>query len=241
MPLHVALLAALALYGGACSSPTAPTAITIAPAISVLKVGQGETLRVVAAADASRELLAAWTSDNPAVATVDARGTVTAVAAGAATIRATSHGQVATRTVTVVPDFAGNWTGQYRIVTCTRISGPGTDPCRFILGGGGSAPLELQLAQTGRDVNGTLRLSNLEIFSTGAVSGGVREDGTLGLEGLLRLPGFDSEIRIVSWTSSIQPPGNLMEGIFTDESRGANIFGVQVIRAEHRLVNVTRR
>jgi len=239
MPLRIALLAALALLGGACSSPTAPTAITIAPAISVLKVGQGETLRVVAAADASRELLATWTSDNPAVATVDARGTVTAVATGAATIRATSHGQVATRTLTVVPNYAGNWNGQFKIVTCTRISGPGTDPCRFIVGG--SAPLELQLVQTGRDVSGTLRLSNLETFNAGAVTGAVREDRTLVLQGLLQLPGFDSEIRLVSWTSSIQPPGNLMEGIFTDESRGANIFGVQVIRAENRLVNVTRR
>jgi len=57
MPLCIALLAALALFGGACSSPTAPTAITIAPAISVLKVGQGETLRVVAAADAPGALM----------------------------------------------------------------------------------------------------------------------------------------------------------------------------------------
>lgn len=239
MSLCLSLVAILVLYGGACSSPTAPTAIAIVPATGVLKVGQSETLRAVASPEVSRALTATWTSDNPAVATVDARGQLAAVAAGAATIRATSRSLVATLTLIVVPDYAGTWIGQYRIVTCTRVSGPGTDPCRFVVGG--SAPFELRLGQTGRAVTGTLSLSNLEIFSTGAVSGAVREDNTLELQGLLRLPGFDADIRLVSWTSSIQPPGNLMEGVYTVEGRGANVFGVQVTREEHRLVNVTRR
>lgn len=238
MPVCLALLATLLLIGGACSSPAAPTPAT---AISILKVGQQETLRVVAAPDGSAALAATWTSDNPAVATVDGRGQLVGVAVGTATIRATTHGRIVNQTLTVVPNYAGSWTGQYKVVTCRRISGPGPDPCRFIIGGGGSAPLELQLAQTARGVSGTLALSNLEIFSTGAVSGEVRQDGTLRVEGLLRLPGSDGEIRIVSWTSSIHPPGNLMEGSFTDESRGANVFGVQVLRLDHTLVNVTRR
>ncbi|HXG54955.1 MAG TPA: hypothetical protein VNJ03_06200, partial [Vicinamibacterales bacterium] len=113
------------------------------------------------------------------------------------------------------------------------------DGCRFVVGG--SAPFELRLDQTGRAASGTLGLSNLETFSTGAVSGDVREDNTLGLQGEFRLPGFDTEIRLVSWTSSIDPPGNVMEGFFTVQTRGANGFGEQVTRAEHLLVNVTRR
>ncbi|HXG53988.1 MAG TPA: hypothetical protein VNJ03_01295, partial [Vicinamibacterales bacterium] len=62
-------LVALLAFGGACSSPTAPpapTAIAIAPAPGVLKIGQNETLRAVASPEVSGALTVTWTSDNPA-------------------------------------------------------------------------------------------------------------------------------------------------------------------------------
>lgn len=67
-------------------------------------------------------------------------------------------------------DVSGSWTGQ--------ISGPG-----------GTAPLTLQLTQTGTSVSGTLGLNQSQLNVTGTVAGnlvslsGQDADGTLQLEG----------------------------------------------------------
>ena len=67
-------------------------------------------------------------------------------------------------------DVSGAWSGQ--------ISGPG-----------GTAPLTLQLTQTGTSVSGTLGLNQGQLSVTGTVAGnlvslsGGDADGTLGLEG----------------------------------------------------------
>ncbi|MEG1384681.1 MAG: Ig-like domain-containing protein, partial [Oscillospiraceae bacterium] len=45
----------------------------------------------------------AWSSSDPAIATVDANGLVTGVAAGSATITAAANGKTATCAVTVTP------------------------------------------------------------------------------------------------------------------------------------------
>ncbi len=67
-------------------------------------------------------------------------------------------------------NVSGNWSGQ--------ISGPG-----------GTAPLTLQLTQTGTNVSGTLGINQGQLSVTGTVAGnlvslpGGGADGTLGLEG----------------------------------------------------------
>jgi uncharacterized protein YjdB len=85
--------------------PPAPVAsVGVSPPTGELDVGG--TLQLTATPrDAAGNPLTGrtvtWESSNPAVATVDANGRVTAVGPGTATIRATSEGQTGTATVTV--------------------------------------------------------------------------------------------------------------------------------------------
>ena len=87
--------------------PPAPVAsVSVSLASSTLIVGQTTTASAVTR-DASNNLLTGraitWSSSNTAVATVNASGTVTAVGAGSANIRATSEGVMGQAGITVAP------------------------------------------------------------------------------------------------------------------------------------------
>src|SRR5437764_4822488 len=84
--------------------PGTVAAVSVTP--PALSVAPGQTVQLTAnALDASGTVLSgwtmSWTSSNPAVALVDGSGLVTGVAAGPATITATSGGQTGTAAVTV--------------------------------------------------------------------------------------------------------------------------------------------
>lgn len=100
-------LALLVVAGCGDSSPTEPAvaSLSVAPTELVLEVG--ETVRLnVTAKDASGNPVnpgeVRWSSSNPAVAQVDAQGTVTGVAPGTATIVAEARGLSTQVPVTVV-------------------------------------------------------------------------------------------------------------------------------------------
>ena len=94
------LLILLSLALGACDSDSCnePVCIAVAPAELTLEVGEMQTLSVSTGASA-RGLEVSFTSSAPDIATVDAKGSVTAVQVGSATITV----QVGTGT-TSVPD-----------------------------------------------------------------------------------------------------------------------------------------
>ena len=80
--------------------------VTVAPSSAGIHVG--DTLRLTATPrDSAGNPLSGrtitWSSDSGAVATVNSNGVVTGVAAGSATIRATSEGKSGTATITVTP------------------------------------------------------------------------------------------------------------------------------------------
>ncbi len=82
--------------------------VTVAPASAAVRVGASVQLSVTTKDSAGNVLIGrtvTWSSNAPGVATVSANGLVTALAAGAATITATSEGKngLAAITVTVVP------------------------------------------------------------------------------------------------------------------------------------------
>src|SRR5206468_2143496 len=84
--------------------PGTVASVSVTPAAA--SVAPGQTVQLTASAlDASGNVLSGWTtswsSGDPAVALVDGSGLVTGVAAGPATITATSGGQIGTATVTV--------------------------------------------------------------------------------------------------------------------------------------------
>ena len=86
------------------------TALTVAPGTASLARGQTAQFTARTFLESGGEVTdrtIAWTSTNPAAATVAATGaavTVTAVAPGTTTIRATSEGKTAEGTVIVIPD-----------------------------------------------------------------------------------------------------------------------------------------
>src|SRR5216117_3734544 len=87
-------------------SDAASVTVTCPGTVAAVSVAPGQTVQLTAAAlDASGNVLSGWTtswsSGNPAVAIVDGSGLVTGVAAGSATITATSGGQTGTAAVTV--------------------------------------------------------------------------------------------------------------------------------------------
>ena len=91
--------------GGTIAATPAPVAaVTVSPQSASIVPGATQQMTATTK-DASNNVLngrtITWSSDNTAAATVDGNGLVTAVAAGAATINATSEGQTGTSAITV--------------------------------------------------------------------------------------------------------------------------------------------
>src|SRR6267143_4408915 len=113
---RLALLRNVVLVGAACAvaacnlqellgllNPVA--SVTVTPATASVPVGQTVALAATPKDSTGRVLIArivTWASNAPAVATVDGGGLVTGVAAGGATISATSEGHSGSAVVTVV-------------------------------------------------------------------------------------------------------------------------------------------
>jgi len=84
--------------------PVAVASVAVLPATASLTIGGTVALHAATYDAASQEITGrsiVWASDAPQVASVDASGTVTAVAAGTAHVSATSEGRSASATITV--------------------------------------------------------------------------------------------------------------------------------------------
>ena len=85
------------------SATVAVTGVTVAPATLTLEVGQTGALTATVAPATATNKAVTWTSNAPAIATVDASGTVKGIATGTATItgKTADGGKTATCAVTV--------------------------------------------------------------------------------------------------------------------------------------------
>ena len=100
-----ALIGGKPAYTKVIVKPAAVKVIEIDPITGPVLVGGTLKLNAtarVSTGDPRRDVLLVWSSDNPAVATVDAAGVVTGVAAGKAALKATSGSGTGTVTVNVV-------------------------------------------------------------------------------------------------------------------------------------------
>ncbi len=104
-PYNVTNLNSYKWFKSEALSSVPVTGVTVTPATLALTAGESDTLTANVAPDNATNKTVNWTSSNPAVATVDANGMVTAIAEGTATITATTEdgGKTATCTVTVNP------------------------------------------------------------------------------------------------------------------------------------------
>lgn len=109
LAIPVALLASLAITAcggddGGTTGPTGPSTIALSPTSATLNyLGQSRGFRATVrdAAGQTVDTQVSWTSSDPAVFTVDASGTVTAVANGSGQLEASAAGVSATAAVTV--------------------------------------------------------------------------------------------------------------------------------------------
>ena len=100
-----ALIGGKPAYTKVIVKPAAVKVIEIDPITGPVLVGGTLKLNAtarVSTGDPRRDVLLVWSSDNPAVATVDAAGVVTGVAAGKAALKATSGSGTGTVTVNVL-------------------------------------------------------------------------------------------------------------------------------------------
>jgi hypothetical protein len=116
------LVAALGACGGgekvtASGQPSAPSvaSVTLSPTSPTITVGQQKLITATprdAAGNPLGGLAVAWTTSAATVATLDAGGTVTGVAAGSAMVTASVRGISGSAVVTVTPaTYDGRWIG----------------------------------------------------------------------------------------------------------------------------------
>jgi hypothetical protein len=125
------------------------------------------------------------------------------------------------------PDAAGFWSGQYRVTGCS-LSGA-ADPffCDEVFFNGASLILELDLAQSGADLGGTIYQGAL----VGDVQGVVDLDGVVSLDGVIG--GFDDDFAttILSWQAGLVGDSLLGSWRFWVEDNAGQGFGAATVDA----------
>lgn len=217
-------LPVVAVMAGLSCSPTSPSGVLmIVPDVTILKVGDQQTLSAtILRAGTNRGVTAVWQSSSESVATVDSNGVLTARLAGSAMISASStDGLSATRDIAVVSNVDGTWTGQSTVRSCGS-SGVGF-PCRGV--NGLTDEIVLQLHQLRDQLTGTL---NTLGYRNGPVIGTVRVDRTFVLTGT-----FAGEEDVTSslnkWEGSLDSSGNIVDGRSSVRTDFISIFGPQFI------------
>ncbi|HEV8339705.1 MAG TPA: hypothetical protein VGR25_08620, partial [bacterium] len=228
-------LLSLGLLAGSChdttgpspipsSTPPRPDILMITPGADALKLGSTAMLTsVVVSGDGMRRTVAAsWSSDTPEVVAVGDDGRVRALSLGKATITARFETLTAAQPMRVVPDYEGTWSGEYRLVECTRLSGPGPDYCRGFAGA--VLPLRTVLTQNGSTLSGRLELystTGRELVEAGPVQGSIEASGALVLTGVTssvvsEQPGGTT---LGDWNTVVAGDGDQMTGRFVKNRR----------------------
>jgi hypothetical protein len=173
-------------------SGTAVTGLAITGPDAVLTgLSTSYTLTATSADGSTRTVTPAWTSSNPAVASVDAAGRLGGRSHGSTTLMATYEGRSVSKPVQVVNNYGGTWVGKYVIRACTDTGDLTNHDGGWCLAGPGRVGtvegILLKLAQSGNnlsDVTGTI--GSFRETVTGTVS----PDGRLSLSGTLIVRDF---------------------------------------------------
>jgi hypothetical protein len=186
----------------------------------------------------------AWTVEPSGILTVDRQGRVTGVGSGTARVIAAVGDKSGSFTVRSVPDYTGNWSGNYFITGCSGAQDFRTCSRLMIDQSTGLKnlyPFSLTLSQLQDQVTGTLRETTPNFNRETPVSGFVREAGALVLEANVPQTGLEP-FRITNWSMTINAAATQISGAFTRiapsfSSVGAGTF---TLRTEHEFSSVTR-
>ena len=231
------------------SSPTGPSA-TPAPSVSSLRIDGVDAVRTGLSADytatvtlsngTTQSVSPTWTSSNASAATVDGNGRVTGQSHGQTTLTATHQGVSATKAVSVVSNFGGQWSGRFVMRTCDQ-SGvfAVVEYCQGLGGVGSTGPITLSVAQSGADQS---QLSGAISFGgslTGNVTGNVSSDGRMQLAGSFNVvsSGLTFTFRVGGWESRLSGQSS-MTGRWADNLAAVNVPGNAY--TENELLTMTR-
>jgi hypothetical protein len=163
-------------------TPAATTvSVAISPSTDMIKIQGTESFAVTATmSDATTKAVnGTWTSDATSVATVDSSGKVIGVGPGQATITVSYDTAKATRTIRVVPDYQGNWTGDYTVLSCSDSGKFHSEDWCAAATQAGTIHVTMTLTQTRDSVTGPWTHSQM----AGTAQGTIEADGTLTLSG----------------------------------------------------------
>jgi hypothetical protein len=216
----------------------------ITPAIDALKKGSTEILTadVVAGDGSQRAVAASWSSDVPAVVSIDESGRVRGASLGTTMIRASFLALSTLQPMRVVPDYEGQWTGDYRILNCTQSSGAGPSYCRFAIQS--ALPFRIVLTQKRASLSGTFEFfTNIHtVAEVGPIDGSIDESGQLVLTGTTSTveAGEESATTLADWNTSLTGDGDQMTGHFVKFPHFRNFFGWQDSREDCEIVRSSR-
>ncbi len=213
MAAHVATALAVLVCTQACHrrSPTSPstvTGITIdVPGFVLI----GASVPVTDSASFSDGTTTAsgisLTVDNSAVATLTGAGELTGIHAGQVTVTATLEGHSTTKTVRIVPDYRGNWTGDLVLSDCRATGSLTCDEAS--IGGAVTLTVLQNATQTNDAVTGTVNLGDVTVSATGTIA----VDGTLTMTGSQATADPHTTGSLANWRTSLTDAG-LMAGTF---------------------------
>jgi hypothetical protein len=214
----VLMIAALATACGDEPNPVGPNpaaSLVINGADHVLTGSTAAYTATVTLSDGStRTVTPLWSSSAVNVATVDNAGRLDGRAHGSTTLTAAHDGRSASKTVQVVNNYGGSWSGRYIIRECNDsgifTDGIGADVpwCQVRIGSARS--FAFTLVQTGRnygEIRATFSPECDSFTGSGTISGVVTADGRLNLEGTLKaLDWFchpDMDLQLSGWDTNL--------------------------------------
>jgi len=206
----------------------------------VIQVGSQAAFSAVVVNGGSQEpQTATWTSNDPAVASVDADGRVRGISIGSTNIRAAAGSLTGTRHVQVVARRVGTWKGEFVIRSCRAMNADMVAGCREFLAVGDRWLFELHLVEKDGRLAGDVVIDR----SGGGLA--VDDNGSLDKQGTLRLSAR-GELGLGDALVVIDPlraliRGDALEGGFVMTMTNPPFPGVDwTVTVEAELVGVTR-
>jgi len=153
---------AISACSGGNNNPGGPSNFSVTVTSANTNVLFNTTEQMTATSSDGHALSGSWTTDNPAVATVNATGLVTPVGAGQAHVIFTaSSGQQGNKLIRGVPNLGGTTQGSYQITGCTA-TGQFLDANLCGQLPAPSAPYLFHLSQSGDAVTGDFFLGTID-------------------------------------------------------------------------------
>lgn len=233
----IAVTGAIACGATSPGGPSQPDrGLVISPTTTTLRIA--ETVQLMATLD-GQPVAARWSTSDPAVLALDSTGMASGVAIGNSVVTATVDSTTASRTVQVVSDYRGRFSGLMVMTRCERISGDG--PLGSCVSG---ARLKLALTierQTGASVSGTLDV--FEESTIGSVTGAINEvDHLVNMTGTLRSAGEGTfVVTLEQWDTSLADSGRSLVGTFAADTQYVNGFGPQHQKRQFSLTDIVRQ